>query len=66
MARCCRLRGAEMKAPWTDPGLRELLALAVLAAFGFGLALARDDLMFTAIFAAAGAVTIVGLMRHLR
>jgi uncharacterized membrane protein YccC len=55
-----------MKAPWTDPGLRELLALAVLAAFGFGLALAREDLMFTAIFAAACAVTIVGLMRHLR
>jgi hypothetical protein len=25
----------EMKAPWTDPGLRELLALAVLAAFGW-------------------------------
>jgi hypothetical protein len=29
-------------------------------------ALARDDLMFTAIFAAAWAVTIVGLMRYLR
>jgi hypothetical protein len=26
-----------MKAPWTDPGLRELLALAALAALGFGL-----------------------------
>jgi len=32
-----------MNAPWTDPGLRELLALAALAAFGAGLALARDD-----------------------
>jgi hypothetical protein len=56
----------EMKVPWTDPGLRELLALAALAAFGCGLALARDDLMFTAIFAAACAVTIVGVMRRLR
>jgi alkylhydroperoxidase/carboxymuconolactone decarboxylase family protein YurZ len=55
-----------MKAPWTDPGLRELLALAALAALGCGLALAHDDLMFTAIFAAAWAVTIVGLMRYLR
>jgi hypothetical protein len=55
-----------MKAPWTDPDLRELLALAALAASGCGLALARDDLMFTAIFAAAWAVTIVGLMRYLR
>jgi len=55
-----------MKAPWTDPGLRELLALAALAASGCGLALARDDLMFTAIFAAACAVTIVGVMRRLR
>jgi hypothetical protein len=55
-----------MKAPWTDPGLRELLALAALAASGCGLALALDDLMFTAIFAAAWAVTIVGLMRYLR
>jgi hypothetical protein len=27
---------SEMKAPWTDPGLRELLALAALAAFGCG------------------------------
>jgi hypothetical protein len=55
-----------MKAPWTDPGVRELLALAALAAFGGGLALARDDLMFTAIVAAACAVTIVGVMRRLR
>ena len=57
---------SEMKAPWTDPGLQELLTLAALAAFGGGLALARDDLMFTAIFAAACAVTIVGVMRRLR
>jgi hypothetical protein len=31
----------QMKAPWTDPSLRELLALAALAAFGCGLALAQ-------------------------
>ena len=55
-----------MKAPWTDPGLSELFALLALAALGFGLALARDDLMFTAIFAAACGVSIVGLMRRLR
>ena len=55
-----------MKAPWRDPGLWELFALLALAALGFGLGLARDDLMFTSIFAAAFAVTIVGLMRHLR
>jgi hypothetical protein len=30
-----------MKLPWSDPGLRELLALAALAAFGCGLALWR-------------------------
>jgi hypothetical protein len=43
----------EMKAPWTDPGLRELFALSMLASFGCGLALAVDDLLFAAIFAAA-------------
>jgi hypothetical protein len=53
-----------MKAPWTDPSLRELLALAALAAFGGGLALARDDLMFTTIFAAACAVTTVQGRHH--
>src|SRR5262245_8713648 len=42
-----------MKAPWTDPALRELLALAALSAFGCGLALAHADLLFAAIFAAA-------------
>jgi hypothetical protein len=55
-----------MKAPWTDPVLREFLALLVLAAFGCGLALARGDLLFAAIFAAASAVTIIGAMRRLR
>jgi hypothetical protein len=42
----------QMKAPWTDPSLRELLALAALAAFGCGLALAQGDLLFLNIFGA--------------
>jgi hypothetical protein len=32
-----------MKAPWIDPGLRELLALAALAGLGCGLALAQGE-----------------------
>ena len=44
-----------MKLPW-DPRLRELVALAVLAAFGCGLALSQGDLLFVAIFGAACAV----------
>jgi alkylhydroperoxidase/carboxymuconolactone decarboxylase family protein YurZ len=43
----------EMKLPWMDPGLRELVTLAVLAALGCGLALSQGDLLFAAIFAAA-------------
>ena len=43
----------EMKLPWSDPGLRELLALAALASLGGGLALAQDDFLFAGIFAAA-------------
>ena len=35
----------EMGSPWTDPGLRELLALAVVAAFGCGLALAQEPFL---------------------
>jgi hypothetical protein len=55
----------DMKTPWTDPGLRELFALSMLASFGCALALAVDDLLFAAIFAAAIAVTIiVGAMRQ--
>jgi hypothetical protein len=55
-----------MKAPWTDPALRELLALAALAAFGFGMALAHGDFSFVAIFAAASAFIIVEALRRLR
>jgi hypothetical protein len=52
-----------MKAPWTDPGLRELLALAALAGLGCGLALAQGEFFFGAIFAAASALTIESLQR---
>jgi acyl transferase domain-containing protein len=49
-----------MKVPWTDPALRDLLAIAALSAFGCGLALAH------AIFAAASAAVIVEALRRLR
>jgi hypothetical protein len=54
-----------MKPPWSDPRLRELLVLAALATFGWVLALARGDLMFVAIFAAAS-VVIIDAIRRLR
>jgi hypothetical protein len=53
-----------MKAPWTDPSLRELLALAALAVFGCGLASAVGDPWFAAIFGAASAVTIIEAIRR--
>ena len=56
----------EMKLPWMDPGLRELVALAVLAALGCGLALSQGDLLFAAIFGAACAVTIIEAIRRSR
>src|SRR5262249_18806365 len=56
----------QMKQPWADPSLRELLALAALAAFGCGLALARGDLLFLGIFGAANAVTIIEVIRRSR
>jgi hypothetical protein len=54
----------EMKAPWTDPVLRELVALAALSAFGCGLAFAQGDILFVAIFAAASAIVIVEALRR--
>ena len=56
----------EMKAPWMNPGVRELAALSALAALGFGLAAAQGDLLFVAIFGAACAVTIIEAIRRLR
>jgi alkylhydroperoxidase/carboxymuconolactone decarboxylase family protein YurZ len=55
-----------MKLPWMAPPLRELVALAVLAALGCGLALSQGDLLFAAIFGAAWAVTIVEAIRRSR
>jgi hypothetical protein len=49
-----------------DPGLRELFALLMLAGLGCGVALAVDDLLFAAIFAAAIGATIIGAMRNYR
>jgi alkylhydroperoxidase/carboxymuconolactone decarboxylase family protein YurZ len=54
----------EMKLPLMDPGLRELVALAVLAALGCGLAAAQGDLLFVAIFGAAVAMTIIEAIRR--
>jgi alkylhydroperoxidase/carboxymuconolactone decarboxylase family protein YurZ len=53
-----------MKLPWMNPRLRELVALAVLAAFGCGLALSQGDLLFVAIFGAACAMTIIEAIRR--
>ena len=60
LARSRRPRVAQMKAgPGQTPSLRELIALAALAAFGCCLALALGDLLFAAIFGVASAVTII-------
>jgi alkylhydroperoxidase/carboxymuconolactone decarboxylase family protein YurZ len=56
----------EMKLPWMDPRLRELVALAVLAALGCGLALSQGDLLFAAIFGATCALTIIEAIRRPR
>jgi hypothetical protein len=56
----------EMKTPWTEPALRELLALAAVSAFGCSLALAQGDFLFAAIFAAASSLIIVEAMRQLK
>jgi alkylhydroperoxidase/carboxymuconolactone decarboxylase family protein YurZ len=55
-----------MKRRRMDPRLRELVALAALAAFGCGLALSQGDLLFVAVFGAACALTIIEAMRRLR
>ncbi len=48
------------------PALRDLIALALLAGLGCGLAAVQGDLLFVAIFGAACAVTIVEAIRRLR
>jgi hypothetical protein len=55
-----------MNAPRIDPGLRELLGLSLVAAGGFGLALAHGDLLFVAVFGTAcGVIGIEALLRSL-
>jgi hypothetical protein len=44
-------------------GLRELIT-SLLAGLGFGLALARDDLFFLAVFGSASAVTVIEAIRR--
>src|SRR5215467_3508276 len=56
----------EMKAPWMNPGVRELAALSALAALGCGLAAGQGDLLFVALFGAASIVTIIETIRRLR
>jgi hypothetical protein len=53
-----------MKAPWSGPGLRELLALAALVAFGCGLAVAQDDLLFATIFTGESATVIAEALQR--
>jgi hypothetical protein len=48
------------------PGLRELIALSLLAGFGFGLALARGGLLFVAVFGVASALAIIEAIRRLQ
>jgi hypothetical protein len=54
-----------MKLPWMHPHW-ELVALAMLAAFGCGFALAQAHLLFVGIFAAASAVMIIEAIRRSR
>jgi len=49
-----------------DPRVRELAALAALAALGCGLAAVQGDLLFVAIFGAASVVTIIEAIRRLQ
>jgi hypothetical protein len=48
------------------PALAELIALALLASVGCGLAVAQGDLLFVALFGAASVVAIVEAIRRLR
>ena len=49
-----------------DMALRswELIALSLLAGLGFGLALARGDVIFVAVFGAASTMAIIGGMQR--
>jgi hypothetical protein len=56
----------EMKAPWMDPGLRELVGLSMLAGGGCGLAFAQGDLLFVAVFGVASAMAVIEAIRRSR
>jgi hypothetical protein len=45
-------------------GVGEVAALSALSALGCGLAAARGDLLFVAVFSAASIVTIIEAMRR--
>jgi hypothetical protein len=47
------------------PGLRELIAVSLLAGLGCGLALAHGDLFFVAVFGGAIAMAIIEAIRRL-
>jgi len=55
-----------MKAPWMDPGLRELIGLSMLAGGGCGLAFAQGDLLFVAVFGVASAMAVIEAIRRSR
>jgi len=63
---CREIIKCEMKAPWMDPGLRELAALSALAALGCGLAAGQGDFLFVVLFGAASVVTIIEAILRLR
>ena len=58
---CARYRQSDM-----EPGLRELTALSLLAAFCCGLAWAHEDTFFAAVFGGATAITIIEAIRRSR
>jgi len=61
-----RHTNCEMKAPWVDHSVWELVGLSVLAGGGCGLALAQGDLLFVAVFGAASAMAVIGAVRRSR
>jgi hypothetical protein len=54
-----------MNAPRIDPSLRELLGLSLVAAGGFGLALAHGDLLFVVTFGTACGVIAIEMLSRL-
>jgi hypothetical protein len=55
---------SESSVDMAPPRLRKLIALSLLAALGFGLALARGDVIFVTVFGAASAMAIIGGMQR--